>query len=80
MTVEELLDALSEYPKNLELSDVKISVSVERELGQNRMRSVYLAHHRIAGEHPWGCVQHMERQTNLQEIAKSLLQGLKLHK
>lgn len=80
MTVEDLINALSQFPKDLDLSEVKVMVGVEKEIGWNRIQCVYIADKRIAGGHPWGRLQHMERQTNLEAVATSLLQGLKLNK
>lgn len=78
MTIDKLIQQLSKYPPNLDLSEIKTTVSVEKEIGMNRMRSVYIANQRIAGNHPWGRLQHMERQTDLGAIATSLLLGLKM--
>lgn len=78
MTIDKLIQQLSKYPPNLDLSEIKTMVSVEKEIGMNRMRSVYIANQRIAGNHPWGRLQHMERQTDLGAIANSLLLGLKM--
>lgn len=78
MTIDKLIQQLSKYPPNLDLSEIKTMVSVEKEIGINRMRSVYIANQRIAGNHPWGRLQHMERQTDLGAIADSLLLGLKI--
>ena len=80
MTIQELMDQLSTYPRHLDLSEIKTMVSVEKVIGCNRIQCVYIANQRIAGGHPWGCLQHMERQTNLNAVASSLLQGLKLNK
>lgn len=80
MTIEELTDALSEYPKDLDLSEIKVSLKIELELRMGRIQSAYLADQRIAGGHPWGCLQHRERQTNLASISIALLQGLKMNK
>lgn len=77
MTIEDLINALSAYPKTLDLSEITTIISVEKEATVNRIKCVYIADRRIAGEHPWGCLKHMERQTNLKEIATSLLQGIK---
>ncbi len=80
MTIEELTNTLSKYPKDLDLSQIKVSLGIERDPNMNRIQSAYIADYRIAGGKPWGYLQHMERQTNLADISKSLLQGLKLNK
>lgn len=77
MTIQEVINALSEYPPNFDLSEIKTTVGVDKEIGINRIRCVYLANKRIAGGHPWGPLTHMERQTDLNEVADSLLTGLK---
>ncbi len=79
MTIEELTNALSEYPKDLDLSQIKVSLGIERDPNMNRIQSAYIADYRIAGGKPWGTLRHMERQTNLKEVARSLLHGLKLN-
>lgn len=80
MSIQDLINQLSKYPPNLDLSEIKTTVAVEKELRANYIRSVYVADHRIAGNHPWGRLQHMERQTDLGAVAASLLQGLKFNK
>lgn len=80
MTIEKLINALSAYPSNLDLSEIKVSLAIELDPRMGRIQSAYLADQRIAGGHPWGCLQHRERQTNLASISTALLQGLKLSK
>ncbi len=79
MMLKDFITKLSEYPDDLDLTEIKINLSVEKVSGQNRIQSAYLADHRIAGEHPWGRLSHMERQTNLHEVAQAILTGLKLY-
>lgn len=79
MTIEELINSLSEYPHDLELSEIKAPLVIYRRLDINRINSAYVADLRIAGSEPWGCLQRMERQTNLAAIAKSMLHGLKFN-
>ena len=79
MTIEELTTALSQYHKDLDLSEIKVFLSVEKEPHMNRIKSAYLADHRIAGGKPWGYLYHIEQQTNLKEVATSLLHGLKMN-
>ncbi|MDE5885982.1 MAG: hypothetical protein K2H46_00155 [Muribaculaceae bacterium] len=78
MTIQEYINELSKYPDNLELEDIKTSLVVEKDLGMNRIHSAYLANHRFVGNHPWGKLHHLERQTDLNEVAKAMLNGLKL--
>lgn len=54
MTIQELMDQLSTYPRHLDLSEIKTMVSVEKVIGCNRIQCVYIANQRIAGGHPWG--------------------------
>lgn len=77
MTIKELKEKLSLYPDDLSLEDIKATIVVEKEPTMNRIHSTYLANHRIAGNHPWGKLHHMERQTDLNEVAKAILTGLK---
>lgn len=78
MTVKELIEGLSLYPEDMELKDIKTSLVVEKDPTMNRIHCAYLANHRIVGNHPWGKLYHLERQTNLNEVAKALLTGLKI--
>lgn len=78
MKLKEFIAALNEFPADIDLSDLKTTLSIEKTIGRNSIQCAYLANHRIAGGRPWGCLQHMECQTNLNEVVNSLLTGLKL--
>lgn len=78
MTIQDLITQLSKYPNSLELSEIKVTLGIELEPRMGRIQSAYLADQRIAGGHPWGCLQHRERQTNLASISTALLHGLKM--
>ena len=79
MTIEDLLNALSEYPKDLDLKQVKVYLSINKVPNVNRIQSAYIAGYRIAGSKPLGYLHHMERETDLRAIAISLLHGLKMN-
>lgn len=78
MKLNELITELSQYPANAALEDIRVTLKIEKELGRNSIRSAYLADHRITGMKPICGSIHMERMTNLKEVASSLLTGLKL--
>lgn len=79
MTIEELINTLSQYPQDLDLTEIKVSLGIEIASNKNYIQSAYMADHRIVGGHPWGRLWHLERQTNLKEVATSLLHGLKIN-
>jgi len=77
MTIKELHDLLSIYPDNTTLEDIIVDLSVESIPARRYIQSAYLADYRIAGGKPLANLHHMERQTNLAEVATALLHGLK---
>lgn len=78
MTIKELKQELSKYPDDIELKDIKTQLVIEKDVCTNHIQSAYLANYRIAGKHPWGMSSHMERHTDLHNVAKAILNGLKL--
>ena len=53
MKLKEFIAALNEFPADIDLSDLKTTLSIEKTIGRNSIQCAYLANHRIAGGHPW---------------------------
>ena len=49
MTIKKFIEELSKYPEDIELKDIPVRLAVEKEIGYNRIKSVYIGGYRIVG-------------------------------
>ena len=82
MTIKKFIEELSKYPEDIELKDIPVRLAVEKEIGYNRIKSVYIGGYRIVGGFaPFGSNSVvLVRFSNLKDVANSVLTNLKTNK
>ncbi len=75
MTLKELIEELQKFPPELDLKDCRASIALGRE--RSSIMYVYLCGYRIYGMRPIPNWHEVVRQTNLSDISRSLISGLR---